>query len=131
MSKINQTTNIPPEIKEIESNSNRIDTVNTIIRLNPSSKFELKARTGTLECYDIVSKKDIKIKFSSKSEIFKLLSGYTIIKDQFKKSRLIAIKIDSKGNASVLIDNELRTIEKKYKKLLCNWTVVHKNSLGI
>lgn len=123
MSKINQTTNIPPEIKEIESN--------TLIRLEPTSKFELKAKSGTLECYDIISKKDIKIKFTSKLMIFKLLSGYNIIKDQFKKSRLIAIKIDSKGNASVLIDKELRTIEKKYKKLLGNWTVVHKNSLGI
>ena len=30
--------------------------------------------------------------------LFKLLSGYSIIKDQFKKSRLIAIEIDSKDS---------------------------------
>ena len=63
--------------------------------------------------------------------LFKLLSGYSIIKDQFKKSRLIAIEIDSKDNVTVLEDKKLQAVEKKYKKLLADWTLVHKNSFGI
>lgn len=120
-----------PSKKEILSDEVKDTEYNALIRLEPTSVFELKARTGTLECYDIISKKIVNIKFTSKSMIYKLLGGYSIIKNQFKKSRLIAIEIDSKGNATVLDDKKLKAVEKKYKKLLNDWTVVHKKSFGI
>lgn len=104
---------------------------NALILLEPTSKFELKARVSTLECHDLISKKDVKIKFSKHSPLFKLLSGYSMLTLLYRKSRIIAVEIDLKGNAVVLEDKKLKAVEKKYKKLLGSWQMVHKNSFGI
>lgn len=103
---------------------------NALILLTKESKFDLKSRTGTLECFDKISKKIISIKFSKTSKLYKLLSGYSMIKDTFKPNRLIAVEVDLKGNTTVLEDKKLKALEKKYlsKEL---WYLVHKNSFGI
>ena len=103
---------------------------NTLILLTKESVFELKARTGTLECFDKISKKIISIKFGKTCKLYKLLSGYSMLKDNFKSSRLIAIEVDDKGSATVLEDNKLKAIEKKYMHKE-PWYLVHKNTFGI
>ena len=128
---------MPKKPKEIKSKEQReiaynIDTdYDTIILLEPNSKFELKARSGTIECYDYINKKTAKLKFSNKSSLYKLLSGYSMIKDIYKKSRLIAVEIDSKNNVSVLEDNRLKQAEKKFKKHMKDWRILFRGSLGI
>lgn len=82
---------MPKKPKEIKSKEQReiaynIDTdYDTIIVLEPNSKFELKARSGTIECYDYINKKTEKLKFSNKSSLYKLLSGYSMIKIYTKR----------------------------------------------
>lgn len=117
--------------KELHENTEVKDkNYNALILLTKESNFELKARTGTLECFDKISKKIISIKFGKTSKIYKLLSGYSMFKDNFKSSRLIAIEVDDKGTASVLEDKKLKAVEKKYLHKE-PWYVVHKNSFGI
>lgn len=117
--------------KELHENTEVKDkNYNALILLTKESNFELKARTGTLECFDKISKKIISIKFGKTSKLYKLLSGYSMFKDNFKSSRLIAIEIDNKGTASVLEDKKLKAVEKKYLHKE-PWYVVHKNSFGI
>lgn len=119
------------ERKKKEIKSEVQNEYNALLKLTRDSVFELKPRTSTLECYDVISKKDVKVKFSKHSPLFKLLSGYSLFKLQYRKSRLIAVEIDLKGNAVVLEDKKLKAVEKKYKKYLADWTIVHKNTFGI
>lgn len=117
--------------KELHQNTEVKDNeFNALLLLTKESKFELKSRIGTLECFDKISKKYISVKFSKTSEIYKLLSGYSMLKDTFKKSRLIGVEIDLKGNAVVLKDKKLKALEKKYLSKE-PWYLVHKNTFGI
>lgn len=102
-----------------------------ILKLTPESKFELKVKVGTLTCLDLISKKEVTVKFKKGSALFRLLSGYSDIKLSYRKSRLIAVKIDDKFEATVLVDKRLKQVEKKYKKFMNDWTVIFKNSLGV
>lgn len=102
-----------------------------ILKLTPESKFELKAKTGNLKCYDLISKKEVKVKFKKGSQLYNLLSGYSMIKMLYRKSRLIAVQINEKSEAIVLTDKRLKQVEKKYKKFMNDWTVLFKNSLGV
>lgn len=103
---------------------------NCLILLNKESEINLKVKTGSLTAYDTISKKSISIKFSKKSKLYSLLSGYMMLKENYKSSRLIAIEVDSKMNAVVLEDKKLKAIEKKYLSKQ-PWYLVHKNSFGI
>lgn len=117
--------------KELHENTEVKDKeYNCLILLNKESEINLKVKTGTLTAYDTISKKNISIKFSKKSILYSLLSGYTMFKDNYKSSRLIAIEVDSKMNAVVLEDKKLKAIEKKYLSKQ-PWYLVHKNSFGI
>lgn len=104
-----------------------------LLLIDKNSRFELKARTGTLTAFDYSDKHKTKvaIKFKKSSMIYKLLSGYSMLKENYKKPRLIAITEDESKNSDVTNDKELKSLEKKYKKLLNDWTIVHKNSFGI
>lgn len=113
------------EVQNVKDNE-----FNALLLLTKESRFELKARTGTLECFDKISKKIISVKFSKTSEIYRLLSGYSMLKDAFKKSRFIAVEIDSKENAAVLKDKKLKALEKKYLSKE-PWYLVHNNTFGI
>jgi hypothetical protein len=102
-----------------------------ILKLTPTSNFELKVKVGTLTAYDMISKKEIKVKFKKGSLLFNLLSGYSDIKLMYKKTRLIAVEVDEKSEAIVLTDKRLKQVEKKYKKFMNDWTILFKNSLGV
>ena len=101
-----------------------------ILKLEPTSVFELKARTGHLTALDLISKKVVTVKFKKASSLFRLLSGYSDIKQVYRKTRLIAVEVDKKGEAVVLTDKHLTQVEKKFKKLMTPWNTF-KNSLGI
>lgn len=119
--------------KELQTHENtevKDTEFNALLLLTKESKFELKARTGTLECFDKISKNIISIKFSKSSEIYKLLNGYSMLKDLFKSNRLIAVEVDLKGNAIVLEDKKLKALEKKYLSKE-PWYIIHKNTFGI
>lgn len=119
------------ELHKTHENTEVKDTeFNALLLLTKESKFELKARTGTLECFDKISKKIISVKFSKTSEIYRLLNGYSMLKDTFKSSRLIGVEIDLKGNAVVLKDKKLKALEKKYLSKE-PWYLIHKNTFGI
>jgi hypothetical protein len=107
------------------------DKKQALILLTKDSKYELKARTGTLECYDTISKTKVSIKFNKSSKVYKLLGGYSMLKPNYKNSRLIAISIDEKGNTNVLEGKELKAAEKKYKLDIKPWYLVHNNSFGV
>ena len=102
-----------------------------ILKLTPESKFELKLKTGSLSCYDLISKKEVKVKFKKGSALYNLLSGYLMLKFLYRKTRLIAVQIDDKTEAVVLTDKRLAQVEKKYKKFMNDWTILFKNSLGV
>lgn len=112
---------------EIENESE----FNALILLTKETKIELKSRISRVEFFDYVSGNLIAVKISKKSKLYNLLSGYLMFKSQFRKSRLITVEVDLKGNVTVLEDKKLKAVEKKYKKLLDNWTIVHKCSFGI
>lgn len=114
-----------------ENNLIKDNNYDAILKLTPNSKFELKVKVGTLICDDIISKKEVKVKFKKGSDLFKLLSGYNDIKLLYKKSRLIAVEINEKSEAVVLTEKRLKQIEKKYKKVMNDWTILFKNSLGV
>lgn len=120
-----------PSKKEILSDEIKDTEYNALIRLEPTSKFELKVKSGTLECYDTISKTKASIKFNKSSKLYKLLGGYSMLKPNYKNSRLIAISIDEKGNTNVLEGKELKAAEKKYKLDLKPWYLVHNNSFGV
>ena len=107
--------------------------IETLILLDKESEIKLTPKQGTLKCFDIINKKNITIKFKKSKDnlIWNLLDGYLMIRYIYKKQRLIAIELDSKNNAFVLTDKKLKAIEKKYKKYLGIWSMVHKNSFGI
>lgn len=118
--------------KELHENTEVQDKdFDAILKLTPESKFELKVKVGTLTCLDLISKKEVTVKFKKGSALFRLLSGYSDIKLLYRKSRLIAVKIDDKFEATVLVDKRLKQVEKKYKKFMNDWTVIFKNSLGV
>lgn len=118
--------------KELRENTEVQDKdFDAILKLTPESKFELKVKVGTLTCLDLISKKEVTVKFKKGSALFRLLSGYSDIKLLYRKSRLIAVKIDDKFEATVLVDKRLKQVEKKYKKFMNDWTVIFKNSLGV
>lgn len=102
-----------------------------ILKLTPTSNFELKVKVGTLTAYDMISKKDVKVKFKKGSALFNLLSGYSDINIIYKKTRLIAVEVNEKSEATVLTDKRLKQVEKKYKKFMNDWTILFKNSLGV
>lgn len=102
-----------------------------IIKLEPTSQFDLKARVGHLTAFDMISNREVKIKFKKSSMLYKLLAGYSDIKIQFRKTRLLAVEIDESGEAKVLEGKHLQQVEKKYKRLMTNWSVLFKDSLGI
>ena len=60
-----------------------------------------------------------------------MLSGYSMLKFLYRKTRLIAVQINDKSEATVLTDARLKQVQKKYKKFMNDWTVLFKNSLGI
>lgn len=101
-----------------------------ILKLEPTSAFELKARTGHLTALDLISKKVVTVKFKKTSSLFRLLSGYLDIKQVYRKTRLIAVEVDKKGEAVVLEGKHLSQVERKYKKLMTPWNTF-KNSMGI
>lgn len=118
--------------KELHENTEVQDKdFDAILKLTPESKFELKVKVGTLTCLDLISKKEVTVKFKKGSALFRLLSGYSDIKLLYRKSRLIAVEIDDKSEATVLVDKRLKQVEKKYKKFMNDWTVIFKNSLGV
>lgn len=118
--------------KELHENTEVQDkNFDAILKLTPESKFELKVKVGTLTCLDLISKKEVTVKFKKGSALFRLLSGYSDIKLLYRKSRLIAVEIDDKSEATVLVDKRLKQVEKKYKKFMNDWTVIFKNSLGV
>ena len=84
-----------------------------------------------MTCYDLISKKEVKVKFKKGSALYNLLSGYLMLKFLYRKTRLIAVQIDDKTEAVVLTDKRLAQVEKKYKKFMNDWTVLFKNSLGV
>jgi hypothetical protein len=104
---------------------------NALILLTKESTFKLSPRSGELECFDVISKKIISIKFKKTSNLYNLLLGYMMIKDNFKKSRYIAIEVNLKNNATVLEDKKLKAVEKKYKIDELHWSLVHKGTFGI
>ena len=118
--------------KELHENTEVKDKdFDAILKLTPESKFELKLKTGSLTCYDLISKKEVKVKFKKGSALYNLLSGYLMLKFLYRKTRLIAVQIDDKTEAVVLTDKRLAQVEKKYKKFMNDWTVLFKNSLGV
>jgi hypothetical protein len=118
--------------KELHENTEVKDKdFDAILKLTPESKFELKLKTGSLTCYDLISKKEVKVKFKKGSALYNLLSGYLMLKFLYRKTRLIAVQIDDKSEAVVLTDKRLAQVEKKYKKFMNDWTVLFKNSLGV
>ena len=118
--------------KELHENTEVQDAnFDAILKLTPESKFELKVKVGSLTCLDLISKKEVTVKFKKGSALFRLLSGYSDIKLMYKKTRLIAVEIDNKSEATVLVDKRLKQVEKKYKKFMNDWTVLFKNSLGV
>lgn len=118
--------------KELHENTEVKDKdFDAILKLTPESKFELKLKTGSLTCYDLISKKEVKVKFKKGSALYNLLSGYLMLKFLYRKTRLIAVQIDDKSEAVVLTDKRLAQVEKKYKKIMNDWTVLFKNSLGV
>ena len=102
-----------------------------ILKLTPESVFELKPKNGVLICFDLISKKEIEVKFKKGSALYNLLSGYSMLKFLYRKTRLIAVQINDKSEATVLTDARLKQVQKKYKKFMNDWTVLFKNSLGI
>ena len=118
--------------KELHENTEVKDKdFDAILKLTPESKFELKPKTGSLSCYDLISKKEVKVKFKKGSALYNLLSGYSMLKFLYRKTRLIAVQIDDKTEAVVLTDKRLAQVEKKYKKFMNDWTILFKNSLGV
>ena len=118
--------------KELHENTEVKDKdFDAILKLTPESKFELKLKTGSLTCYDLISKKEVKVKFKKGSALYNLLSGYLMLKFLYRKTRLIAVQIDDKTEAVVLTDKRLAQVEKKYKKFMNDWTILFKNSLGV
>lgn len=119
--------------KEIQEKNTDNEKVETLILLDKESEIKLTPKQGTLTCFDIINKKHITIKFKKSKDnlIWNLLDGYLMINNIYKNQRLIAIELDSKNNAFVLTDKKLKAIEKKYKKYLGIWSMVHKNSFGI
>lgn len=118
--------------KELHENTEVKDKdFDAILKLTPESKFELKLKTGSLTCYDLISKKEVKVKFKKGSALYNLLSGYLMLKFLYRKTRLIAVQIDDKSEAVVLTDKRLAQVEKKYKKFMNDWAVLFKNSLGV
>lgn len=115
----------------MENNIVQDSDFDAILKLMPTSIFELKVKVGTLTAYDMISKKEIKVKFKKGSALFNLLSGYSDIKLMYKKTRLIAVEINEKLEATVLTDKRLKQVEKKYKKFMNDWTILFKNSLGV
>lgn len=114
-----------------ENNAVQDSDFDAILKLTPTSEFELKVKVGTLTCEDVISKKEVKVKFKKGSALFNLLSGYSEIKLLYKKTRLIAVEINEKSEATVLTDKRLKQVEKKYKKFMNDWTILFKNSLGV
>lgn len=118
--------------KELHENIEAQDKVfDAILKLTPESKFELKVKVGSLTCLDLISKEEVTVKFKKDSALFRLLSGYSMINLLYRKSRLIAVEINDKSEATVLVDKRLKQVEKKYKKFMTDWTVLFKNSLGV
>ena len=115
----------------MENNIVQDSDFDAILKLMPTSVFELRVKVGTLTAYDMISKKEIKVKFKKGSALFNLLSGYSDIKLMYKKTRLIAVEINEKLEATVLTDKRLKQVEKKYKKFMNDWTILFKNSLGV
>lgn len=104
---------------------------NLLILLNNDSKFKLNKTNGTLETICLTTKKNIKVTFSKSSMIYKLLDGRSLIKINYRKDRLIAIKVDNKMKADVLSGTELEKFEKSAKLSKYNKFLIFKNSLGI
>ncbi len=107
------------------------DNFDVLLKLEPTSEIALKPKTGTLKCLLVASNEYKTIKFKKTSKIYNLLSGYLLIKDLYRKPRLIAVEMDDKLNVDVLEGKKLKLAEKKFKKYTKDWTIIHKNSLGI
>ena len=88
---------------------------NLLILLNNDSKFKLNKTNGTLETICLTTKKNIKVTFSKSSMIYKLLDGRSLIKINYRKDRLIEIKVDNKMKNDVLSGTELEKFEKSVK----------------
>ena len=105
---------------------------NLLILLNNDSKFKLNKASGSLETICLTAGiKNIKITFSKKSMIYKLLDGRSLMKINYRKDRLIVISVDDKMKADVLSGTELEKFEKSVKLNKYNSFLIFKNSLGI
>lgn len=108
---------------------------NVLLLLNHDSKIKLNKTNGTLETLNAISAlgiETIKVSFKKSSMIYKLLDGRSLLKDIYKKDRLIAVKIDDKLNATELTGEELKTFEEEiFKSCDFKWNLLFKNSFGI
>ncbi len=106
-----------------------------LLFLNNESKIKLNKTKGSLETLNILTNNIIKVDFKRNSMIYKLLDGRDMLKDIYKKDRLVAVKIDEKlnaTNATTLDNEELNYFENKYFKVTdFKWSLLFKGSFGI
>lgn len=104
----------------------------TLLFLNNESKIKLNKTKGSLETLNILTNNIVKVDFKRNSMIYKLLDGRDMLKDIYKKDRLIAVKVDEKLNVTELTGEELKTFEEEiFKSYDFKWSLLFKDSFGI